>query len=256
MVVTPTPTPGAYLEFQEAFDYFNKYLFDNSLPPCFIALQRDQQSKGYFTPGRLIRHSGEVADEITLNPAYFAVLTSRQILAVLVHEMVHMWQFHHGRPGRGRYHNKEWANKMESIGLMPSDTGKPGGKRTGDCMNDYILPGSLFDAVCHNYEDSFDIASWCDRFPAYVSAPETPLEEQGGASEEEKTRIREEHEGLIRQRVKLEQMGVTFALSPKKASNRVKYRCPRCWCQVWGKPGLRVRCMDCEGEPQMVHVAD
>ncbi len=33
---------------------------------------------------------------------------------------------------------------MESIGLMSSDPGKPGGKRTGRKMSDYSIPGGKF----------------------------------------------------------------------------------------------------------------
>jgi len=36
---------------------------------------------------------------------------------------------------------------MESIGLMPSDTGSEGGKRTGPKMTHYIIPGDLFDTA-------------------------------------------------------------------------------------------------------------
>lgn len=53
-----------------------------------------------------------------------------EALQALTYEMVHLYQHHFGDPGRGRYLNKEWGNKMESIGLMPSSTGRPGGRRT------------------------------------------------------------------------------------------------------------------------------
>ncbi len=56
------------------------------------------------------------------------------MLATLAHEMVHLWQHHFGKPGRGRYHNKEWAEKMKSIGLQPTTTGKDDGAETGDVM--------------------------------------------------------------------------------------------------------------------------
>ena len=62
--------------------------------------------------------------------------------------MVHQWQAHHGTPGRGRYHNDEWADKMERIGLMPSSTGQPGGRRTGDHMADYAIEGGRFLKAC------------------------------------------------------------------------------------------------------------
>ena len=58
--------------------------------------------------------------------------------------MAHAWQQHFGNPGRRGYHNEEWADKMESIGLMPSSTGKLGGSRTGEKMADYAIKGGLF----------------------------------------------------------------------------------------------------------------
>ena len=50
-----------------------------------------------------------------MNPKYFGK-TDVWILSVLVHEMAHVWQQEHGKPGRGRYHNKEWAAKMLALG--------------------------------------------------------------------------------------------------------------------------------------------
>jgi hypothetical protein len=70
-------------------------------------------------------------DEIALNPALFRDRTDPEIRSTLVHEMVHRWQAHFGKPGRGRYHNKQWDDHMDSISLVPSGTGLPGGKRVG-----------------------------------------------------------------------------------------------------------------------------
>src|SRR5262249_12419236 len=50
-----------------------------------------------------------------------------------------------GEPSRNGYHNKQWANKMEEIGLKPSSTGKEGGKRTGQKVSHYIIDGGKFD---------------------------------------------------------------------------------------------------------------
>jgi predicted SprT family Zn-dependent metalloprotease len=69
-------------------------------------------------------------------------------MSTIVHEMVHHWQHHLGKPSRSTPHNTEWANKMEAIGLMPSSTGQPGGKRTGHRVADYILPGGAFIKAC------------------------------------------------------------------------------------------------------------
>src|SRR5262249_14822765 len=75
-----------------------------------------------------------------------------EILSTLVHEMVHVWQYCFGKPTRGRYHNREWAAKMKSIGLQPSNTGKPGGKETGQHMTHYIVEGAYsasYDTLAH-----------------------------------------------------------------------------------------------------------
>jgi hypothetical protein len=87
---------------------------------------------GYFCADRFDRTDGQVADEIALNPSHFRNRPVMEVLGTLAHEMVHLWQHHHGKPGRGRYHNREWAAFMKRIGLQPTSTGEEGGKETGD----------------------------------------------------------------------------------------------------------------------------
>lgn len=101
-----------------------------------------------------------------MNPAYFAVCPPEEIMQTLCHEMCHLWQHHFGKPGRRGYHNKEWADFMEAIGLMPSSTGAPGGARTGDKMADYAIEGGRFlEAYESLMTDDYRI-SWMDRFPS------------------------------------------------------------------------------------------
>ncbi|WP_425545074.1 hypothetical protein, partial [Caenispirillum bisanense] len=134
------------------------------------------------------------------------------------------WQHHHGKPGRGRYHNLEWAAKMESIGLMPSDTGAPGGKRTGDSVSDYVIKGGAFEAACTALLTQDYTLSWLDRFPP--RPPEADALATAGAELAAAVRL-----------VKLPEPGTR----PNK-TNRVKYRCPVCGIQAWGKPGLALLC--------------
>ncbi len=68
-------------------------------------------------------------------------------MQTLVHEQCHVWQNYYGKPSRRSYHNREWADKMIAIGLMPSTTGRPGGKQTGQHMNDYVLAGGAFQTA-------------------------------------------------------------------------------------------------------------
>jgi hypothetical protein len=69
-------------------------------------------------------------------------------MSTLVHEMTHMEQFHWGTPTRSGYHNREWAGMMRAVGLIPSDTGEPGGKQVGQSMSHYIEPGGPFERAC------------------------------------------------------------------------------------------------------------
>ena len=90
----------------------------------------------------------EVTDEIALNPAHFGERSPTATLSTLVHEMCHLWQHHFGKPSRASYHNKEWAAKMRALGLIPSDTGAPGGREVGQKVSHYIDAGGVFDRAC------------------------------------------------------------------------------------------------------------
>jgi hypothetical protein len=196
---------------------------------------------------------GQITDEIALNPSYFAVVPLVETLQTLAHEMCHLWQHHFGQPGRGRYHNSEWAAKMESVGLMPSSTSKPGGQRTGDHVGDYAIEGGSFLAACASLLTEQFTLSWYDRFPAPVQiaygqdslAQALPAAVGGGQAPAQ-------HNAALAQ-----SMGTPPAVSstvtvspqaqpPINRSNRVKYRCTgRCAANVWGKPGLLLICGTC-----------
>jgi hypothetical protein len=46
-----------------------------------------------------------------------------EILRTLTHEIGHQWQYIHGKPGKHRYHNKEFQQKMDAIGIPCNDRG-------------------------------------------------------------------------------------------------------------------------------------
>jgi predicted SprT family Zn-dependent metalloprotease len=93
------------------------------------------------------RQTDERTDEINLNPATFEGRTDAEILSVLVHEMAHLWQQHYGKPGRGRYQNLEWAERMLDLGLTPVSLDRPG-KMTGSRVSHTIVEGGPFDVAC------------------------------------------------------------------------------------------------------------
>ena len=142
-----TITRREYAAFQEAYDFFNRELFTGCrLPDVLVTLQRHANTKGYFAPdrfrGRVDRDTA--AHELALNPDVFTGRSDERILSTLVHGMAHVWQHTHGKVPRRAYHDKQWAEKMEAIGLHPSNTGKPGGKETGQSMTHYILPDGAY----------------------------------------------------------------------------------------------------------------
>lgn len=254
MAIIMIPTKETYLELELAFDFFNQHLFQGKLPPCLITLQREKSTFGYFSRNRFVnRENKQMVDEIAMNPAYFSIRTVKATLSTLVHEMVHMWQFHFGESGRRGYHNKQWGDKMETIGLMPSNTGKVGGKRVGDQMSHYIIPAGPFDKKCDQILTNKFTLSWLDRFPPYmpstihtttvnVSVDVTSCEP---GKKEDNIDI---DEGEGENDVTLDEVSLASALvvapPPVKVNktNRSKYRCKSCETQVWGKPGLSIIC--------------
>lgn len=236
-----TPTQQVYSELRVAYDAFNAALFGGELPACLLTLQREKRTYGYYSGKRFGSLDGHVTDEIALNPEYFAVVSQLEVLQTLAHEMTHQWQAHHGTPGRGRYHNAEWADKMEAIGLMPSSTGRAGGKRTGDCMADYVIPDGPFVRVAGDLLGPQGLRiTWFDRF-----APAQPL-----YSEEDATQLASlpDTASLVPMKAQATSALVqhkTPILVAQNRSLRTKYQCPGCQINAWGKPGLRLLCEAC-----------
>jgi len=118
-----------------------------------------------------------VTDEIALNPDTFENRSDTEILSTLVHEMTHLWQSHYGKKvSRKSYHNAEWAGKMELIGLMPSDTGKPGGKRTGQRMTHYIIEAGPFQVEVEKLiKSGFKLTWQCKSTEAKQKQPKSKI---------------------------------------------------------------------------------
>lgn len=232
------PAIEAYAEMQHAFDFMNAELFDNALNGCLITFARKRGMVGYLSQDRFVhKGSGARASELALNPSFFAIQPLMEILQTLVHEMCHEWQGRHGKPGRRGYHNKEWADKMEAIGLMPSSTGREGGKRTGEHMADYAIPGGRFEVSAKKLMAAGFRVSWLDRYPARAKptdAPDQVLSPEGSDDDEG-----DELEDLTALGIDLNTQ------DDDKKRSTMKYRCTDHKVNVWGKPGLKVACGVC-----------
>lgn len=250
------PTEEAYAELQQAYDLYNDVLFKRELPPCLITFQRQKKTFGYFSSMRFSRRDGVQSDEIALNPEYFAVVPMVEVLQTLVHEMTHLWQSHFGKPSRACYHNTEWADKMESIGLMPSSNSRPGGKRVGQLMGDYVIPGGYFEQATADLLATGFMISWLDRYPVQMPSSHgsaEPWPQITGTSNDANPGVMP---SLSLPAAALDVPTAntriaSFIEKPKSGnrSNRSKYVCPSCGMAAWGKPGLLIACVSCNNEP-------
>jgi hypothetical protein len=170
-IIAPTsdPTRSQWDAYAQAFDYFNAALFGDELPRCILNFSRHARFGGFFAPLRWEREDGRT-HEISLNPDVLKQ-PPRDTMSTLVHEMVHLWQQEFGKPSRANYHNREFASKMESLGLITSKTGKPGGKRTGQGMSHYIIDGGPYDQADAAMPQEY-LLPWVSGRPAKPSDPD------------------------------------------------------------------------------------
>lgn len=237
-----SPTLDFYSGLQSAFDHFNAELFGGALPPCLLTLRSASRAYGYHHAGRFISPDGRQLDELGLHPGFFTLRPVEQVLSTLVHEMTHHWQEHAGTPSRSTPHNKEWVAKMESIGLMPSSTGLPGGKKTGRSVSHYILPGSPFILACRKLTGRGFRLLWLDRH-----SPEPPEEEITRQLELRAAGIELEMSPAPSTELP-EKIGDAPALllpTPRKAPARIRLICPVCGAQAWTAPGTSLMCGEC-----------
>lgn len=70
---------------------------------------------GHFRPGR---NGFGLLNEIAINETYVNKHEYWRVLVTLLHELLHAEQEAVGTPGRGNYHNKEFRERAEALGLI------------------------------------------------------------------------------------------------------------------------------------------
>lgn len=229
-----------YEEIKKAFEYYNKELFNNTLPECILNFERQNGSKGYFSANRFASDlRDEFTHEIDLNPEFFKIYGLEKTLSTLVHEMVHLKIFTIGKHGRGRYHNKEWAEEMERVGLIPTDTGEPGGKKTGDKVTHYIQKDGLFDIKTKELLKKEYVITWYDRY--YSGQLNVTEFEKNNITINNKDKIQNGNtvKGIFEKNGEKTKM----IIQEKTSGKRYKYSC-EC-SSVWGKDNLNIKCNIC-----------
>lgn len=149
-MISPNATPhpcDLYQELRTLYDTCNAQFFGATLPACMLLLRPRKSTFGYFQKacwGQAHDTAGQVS-AIVLNSTLVHARGDEEMVSTLVHEMTHLWQECYGdkKPAKP-YHNREWAAKMVSMGLMPSSTGQPGGKQVGKHMSEFRLDNGAF----------------------------------------------------------------------------------------------------------------
>ena len=201
-----TPTLEAYGELQTAYDHYNRTLFHDALPPCLITLHRESHRVlGYFSHKRFVR----LADGRTATDEIAMNpmhFAGRSVVAVLS-TLVH-----------------------EMVHLWQAHLGQPSRK------------------AYHNKE-------WAEKMKAIGLQPSDTGEPGGKETGQKMNHYIIPGGAFDKATASLLQSG--FALSwadaaildkvakPKKSGTRVKYTCPDCGANAWGKDGLRLICADC-----------
>ncbi|MDN4572023.1 sprT domain-containing protein [Pandoraea cepalis] len=245
-----SPTDEAYDPLQVAFDHYNLVLMEGCLgrrlEPVIFTYQRKKSTYGYYSYKRFTSAEGVCRDEIAINPEYFAVVPLIECLQTLVHEMVHAYQQHFGKPSRSGYHNHEFARFMQAVGLMPSGTGRPGGPLVGQAMADYPVPGGAFERATRELLTRGFKITWLDRFP-----PNETLHMPVRHGSEVAPAIAADPAiaaALLAPATQGTALELATSARNANRSNRHKYSCGGCRLSVWGKPGLRISCTDCSLE--------
>lgn len=196
---------------EDLFSFYNQSLFGDQLRDTLICLARHKGAAGLFSADRWYFGSKPV-HEIVINPDNIAI-SEIEWHQTLVHEMCHLWQQDFGTPSRKCYHNKEWAVKMIQVGLVPSSTGQPGGKTTGQHMSDYPAENGLFINAFNSIQsDAYKNLKLPINPKKTTSVSLVEGQESGSSS---------------------------------KAGVKQKYTCS-CGVNVWGKPGLSITCNLCK----------
>jgi hypothetical protein len=209
------------------YAHFNRELFAGELPAVFLNFSRHSGAVGFYAPERWRLVAGDLtAHEISLNPSHLGMRTARETASTLVHEMCH-WQYTFGRvrengkrgPRMG-YHDREWAEKMVSVGLQPIDPATGEDKMSAPRLTHRIIDGGAFGRTFETLPAEALLPWSCAELTARGKRA-------GGAGGE--------GEG-----------------SAPKSRNKVKFCCPSCGANAWGKPGLRLLCDDGHAPARMV----
>ena len=191
-----------------AFDRLNDRFFESALSRPAITIQSTPGAHGHFTPYDAWDDSGIKLKEINLG-AESLDRPVPNIIATLMHEMVHYWCHIQGIKDTSRghtYHNKRFKDEAEKRGLLITYAPRVG----------YSITQPSPDLI------SFVLSmEWENELRLYRSPKKTiaPDSESGD--------------------------GIRANNAIQKKSSTRKYICPKCGLSIRATKVVRVACVDC-----------
>lgn len=208
---------------EEAFDILNQRYFESALSRPAITIQSTPGAHGHFTPYDAWDDSGLKLKEINLG-AESLHRPMPNIIATLMHEMVHYWCHTQGIKDTSRgstYHNKRFKAEAERRGLVVS---------AAPCIGYSITkPAPELTSLVYSM-------GWEDKLKLYRDAKKRDSSGSDGNGNDDKD-------------------GTDADNPAKKKSSTRKYVCPKCGLSIRATKVVRVACMDC-GNIQMEEAND
>ncbi len=240
MIEVKKTTRSLYEALEKAFDHFNQTLFDGKLPRCLITLRSNRGYAGSLSKERWLHPNGTKTHELSINPLFINDQCLIKLFEVIVHEQAHLFHVLNGTSCRYGYHDKNWAETMESLGLVPSHNGEVGGKKTGQKMSQYVLKGGTFYEASKSLLSSGFNLEWVDSF--YINSKQVSTNTFYSAI------TNSDLESLLNANVSFDIGQLIHNYKSNSSSyekRKFKYTCSKCGVSVWGKANLNLNCGDC-----------
>lgn len=193
----------------KVFDLLNAEYFENTLSRPTITIQSTPKAYGHFSlrEDTWVSKMGS-SHEINIGAGTLA-RPIEEVVATLLHEMVHYYNFQNGVKDTSRgytYHNRRFKDEAEKCGLCVEHSDKYGWSHTspGESLLDFVLEHGLTDILINRNE------------LAGFQMPGTGT-----------------HSGV----------GIA---PPKKSSSTRKYICPCCGNSVRATKMVNIACLDCQ----------
>ena len=209
-----------------AFDWFNEKLFDGQLPRPMLCLTRNANVVGgYFNKDKWHDDVGNSIHEIAINANMMEQGSVVELMHTLIHEMIHLKQEVVGKPSRHGYHNSEYADWAEAMGLECKDVKTK--QRTGHMIATKILDGGKAAKAIALLPDEH-IFPWMA-----VRTKEDGDESGGGGTGGGSSGG-------------TETKGGDGSEPPRRSGTRSKFTCAICGLNAWAKPGAKLVCGECD----------